>query len=249
MKVSLVLTTYNSKEYLPRTLASIDSQDYDDIEVVIKDGGSTDGTLELIVDYASKSRFEVKYTSCSDIGIYDAMNQGIALSTGDIIVCFNDTFVKNDAVSKMVSLIANSKENVVGAHADLVYADDTHVVRKWKMGQQKSLLLGWMPGHPTLFLKREIYDKYGLYKTDYRISADYEFMIRFLSDKKAGNKLAYLPENIISMFYGGTSTSSGGSYIKSLKEGHRALVSNGVHPAFVADILRTIRVLLQFVIK
>ena len=246
MKVSLILTTYNSIEYLPRTLNSIDAQDYQNIEVVIKDGESTDGTIELIEKYANDSHYKVSYKSCPDTGIYDAMNQGIALSTGDIIVCFNDVFVCNDAVSKMVSLIKNSSDNVVGAHADLVYADDNHVVRKWKMGPQKSLLWGWMPGHPTLFLKREIYDKYGNYKTDYRISADYEFMIRFLADKNSENKLAYLPENIISMFYGGTSTSSGGSYIKSLKEGHRALVSNGVHPAFVADIFRTIRLVLQF---
>lgn len=249
MKVSLILTTYNSKDYLLGTLNSIDSQDYDDIEVVIKDGGSTDGTMDLIKEYAEKSSYEVKYTSCPDTGIYDAMNQGIALSTGNIVVCFNDRFVCDDAISKMVSLIQNSSNSVVGAHADLVYADETHVVRKWKMGPQKSILCGWMPGHPTLFLKREIYEKYGLYKTDYKISADYEFMIRFLSDKCADNKLAYLPENIISMYYGGTSTSSGVSYIKSLKEGHRALVSNGVHPAFIADIFRTVRVLLQFVVK
>ena len=249
VKVSLILTTYNSIENLPRTLKSIDNQDYDDIEVVIKDGNSTDGTIDLINEYIASSRYEVKTVSCPDTGIYDAMNQGIKLSTGDIIVCFNDMFVCNDAISKMVALLSDSESNVVGAHADLVYADDTHVVRKWHMGPQKSLILGWMPGHPTLFLKREVYDKYGLYKTDYRISADYEFMIRFLADKKADNKLAYLPENIISMFYGGTSTNSGGSYIKSLKEGHRALVSNGVHPAFVADILRTVRVLIQFVIK
>ena len=249
MKVSLILTTYNSIENLPRTLESIDSQNYDNIEVVIKDGNSTDGTIDLINEYTASSRYEVKTVSCPDTGIYDAMNQGIKLSTGDIIVCFNDMFVCNDAISKMVALLSDSESNVVGAHADLVYADDTHVVRKWHMGPQKSLILGWMPGHPTLFLKREVYDKYGLYKTDYRISADYEFMIRFLADKKADNRLAYLPENIISMFYGGTSTNSGGSYIKSLKEGHRALVSNGVHPAFVADILRTVRVLIQFVIK
>lgn len=253
MKVSLILTTYNSKDFLPRTLSSIDSQDHDDIEVVIKDGGSTDGTLELIEEYASRSRFEVKHTSCQDTGIYDAMNQGYALTTGDIIVCFNDVFVSGDVVSRMVKTIEEAEAcgtgHVVGAHADLVYADDTHVVRKWKMGPQKSIFTGWMPGHPTLFLKREIYEKYGLYKTDYRISADYEFMIRFLADKKANNRLAYLPVNIISMFYGGTSTGSGGSYIKSLIEGHRALITNGVHPAFVADIMRTIRVLLQFVIK
>ena len=112
------------------------------------------------------------------------------------------------------------------------------------MGTQKSLYLGWMPGHPTLFLKREIYKKYGLYNPDYRIAADYEFMIRFLKDKS--NRLAYLPKTIIRMYYGGTSTSSISSYLLSLKEGHRALKDNGIKGAFAIDIIRTCRVLMQF---
>ena len=115
------------------------------------------------------------------------------------------------------------------------------------MGPQKSLYSGWMPGHPTLFLKREIYEKYGLYNPEYRIAADYEFMIRFLKDKE--NQLAYLPQVIIRMYYGGTSTGSTGSYLLSLKEGHRALKDNGIKGAFVIDILRTCRVLLQFLVK
>lgn len=115
------------------------------------------------------------------------------------------------------------------------------------MGSQKSIYTGWMPGHPTLFLKREIYEEYGLYKTDYKISADYEFMIRFLKDKQ--NHLAYLPEILVRMYYGGTSTSDTRSYIKSLKEGHKALKENGVHCAWIVDAIRTIRVLLQFIIK
>ena len=109
----------------------------------------------------------------------------------------------------------------------------------------RSLRLGWLPGHPTLFLKREIYEKYGLYNTDYRIAADYEFMIRFLKEKE--NRLAYLPETIIRMYYGGTSTSNTGSYMLSLKEGHRALKENGIRGAAIADGLRTGRVLWQFV--
>lgn len=98
---------------------------------------------------------------------------------------------------------------------------------------------------PTLFLKREIYEKYGLYNPEYRIAADYEFMVRFLKDKE--NRLAYLPETIIRMYYGGASTSSTGSYLLSLKEGHKALKDNGVKGAALIDVLRTCRVLWQFV--
>lgn len=202
--VSLILTTYNSAENLARTLESIEQQDYPQIEVNIKDGGSTDDTLRIIKEYESKSRYRVKWTSSPDRGIYDAMNQGYALAEGDIIVFFNDLFLHPDVVSQMVKTIEDNSQ-CVGAHADLVYADETKVVRYWKMGPQKSLYLGWMPGHPTLFLKREIYEKYGLYNPEYRIAADYEFMIRFLKDKE--NRLAYLPRTIIRMYYGGTSTS------------------------------------------
>ena len=244
--VSLILTTYNSAENLARTLESIEQQDYPQIEVNIKDGGSTDDTLRIIKEYESKSRYRVKWTSSPDRGIYDAMNQGYALAEGDIIVFFNDLFLHPDVVSQMVKTIEDNSQ-CVGAHADLVYADETKVVRYWKMGPQKSLYLGWMPGHPTLFLKREIYEKYGLYNPEYRIAADYEFMIRFLKDKE--NRLAYLPRTIIRMYYGGTSTSDTGSYLKSLREGHRVLKDNGVNGAFLIDFLRTCRVLLQFIMK
>lgn len=244
--VSLILTTYNSADNLQRTLESIKMQDYPKIEVNIKDGGSKDATPEIIKEFAQNSKYRVNWISNPDKGIYDAMNQGYRLATGDIIVFFNDLFLDADAISQMVNLIESNSE-CVGAHADLIYATDEKVVRYWKMGRQKSLYSGWMPGHPTLFLKREVYEKYGLYNTDYRIAADYEFMIRFLKDKE--NKLAYLPKVIIRMYYGGTSTSGSGSYLLSLEEGHRALKQNGIKFAFVIDILRTCRVLWQFVKK
>lgn len=241
--VSLILTTYNSAQNLSRTLESIEQQDYPCIEVNIKDGGSTDDTLKIIAEYESRSRFDVHWISTSDTGIYDAMNQGYALATGDVIVFFNDLFMCTDAVSAMMGLIEADPE-CIGAHADLVYVTEEKVVRYWKMGPQKSLYLGWMPGHPTLFLKREIYERCGLYHTGYRIAADYEFMIRFLKDRN--NRLAYLPRTIIRMYYGGTSTSDAGSYLLSLKEGHRALKDNGIRGAVVVDLLRTCRVLWQF---
>ncbi len=242
--VSLILTTYNSAANLTRTLRSIERQDYPQIEVNIKDGGSVDDTLKIIKKYKSTSHNRVNWISSPDRGIYDAMNQGYQLSGGDIIVFFNDLFLRKDAISRMMKLIESVPE-CVGAHADLIYADDEKVVRYWKMGPQKSIRLGWLPGHPTLFLKREIYEKYGLYNTKYKIAADYEFMIRFLKDRE--NQLVYLPEIIIRMYYGGTSTSGTGSYLVSLKEGHMALRDNGIRGAAFADGLRTCRVLLQFV--
>ncbi len=249
-KVSLILTTYNCKDKLIQTFESIEEQDYPLIEVVVKDGNSQDGTVDIIRRYVDSSKFSVKWTSERDRGIYDAMNQGFLLSTGDIVVFFNDIFLGKSAVTKMVSCIEtvnpDTGEEFAGAHADLVYMDGERVVRTWKMGQG-TIEKGWMPGHPTLFLKREIYDKYGLYDTRFKISADYEFMIRFL--KGGQNRLAYLPETIVSMFYGGTSSGGFNSYLLSLREGHRALRMNGIKRAWLVDIRRSIRVLKQFSLK
>lgn len=244
--ISLVLTTYNNKENLERTLASIERQDYPAIELAIKDGGSTDGTLDVIKNYEMTSKHKVKWTTGKDKGIYDAMNQGYQMIRGDIVVFFNDLFQDGSVVSKMIHVIETHPE-CVGAYGDLVYVEDGKVVRYWKMGSQKSLYSGWAPGHPTLFLKREVYEKYGLYNPDYRIAADYEFMIRFLKDNR--NRLAYLPETIIQMYYGGTSTSGIGSYIQSLKEVYRALKDNEVRGAFMIDVLRMFRVMVQFLKK
>lgn len=245
-KVSLILTTYNCKDNLQKTLASIEKQNYQNIEVVIKDGMSKDGTVDVIKEYEKNSQFQVIWVSKKDTGIYDAMNQGYAMCTGDIIVFFNDVFIHGDAISKMVAKLNDNEAGYVGVHADLVYADGDKIVRRWQMGEGE-ISSGWMPGHPTLFLKREIYETYGLYNTNFKIAADYEFMIRFLKEKE--NRLAYLPETIISMFYGGTSSGGLKNYLLSLKEGHLALKMNGVRNAGLIDIKRAVRVLTQFVAK
>lgn len=247
-KVSLILTTYNCAENLKNTLDSIEKQDYPNIEIIVKDGMSTDNTMEIIKEHQKKSKYSIVYQSDKDAGLYDAMNRGIKLSTGDIVAIFNERFLESDAVSKLVSVIekgdADGECRYVGAHCDLYYMDGEKIVRKWKMGQG-SINQGWMPGHPTLFLKREIYDKYGLYNTKYKISADYEFMTRFLKD--SDNRLAYVPEVLVGMYYGGTSTNGVGSYLKSLKEGHQALKENNYPHAWLIDFKRTLRVLKQFI--
>lgn len=239
--VSLILTTYNCKENLVKTLKSIEEQDYPNIEVCIADSCSTDGTLDVIKEYANTSHHRVVYKSEKDSGIYDGINKAILMSTGEYLEIMNDEYTCKDAISKLVKAI-ESDETYVGSHADLVYQEDGKVRRYWKMGNG-SIYTGWMPGHPSLLLKRSIYDKYGLYDINYRCSADYEFMLRFLKDK---NALAYVPETLISMFYGGTSTGSANGYTTSVKEAVNALQKNKIHFRLLITGLRTIRVMLQF---
>lgn len=247
LKVSLLVTTYNVKDHLRITLDHITRQDYRDMEVVIVDGMSTDGTVDVIQEYAERMEqndsITVRWISEEDQGLYDAMNKAYRLSTGDIIAVCNDMLYTEDAVSKLVRAIEQCGRSCIGAHADLVYVEGERVVRSWHMGEGR-LRQGWMPGHPTLFLRREIYEKYGLYDNHYRCAADYEFMVRFLKDEN--NRLAYVPEVLVAMFYGGTSNAGLSNYLVSFKESYQALRKNKVKCPFLITALRTFRVLRQF---
>lgn len=247
-KVSLLVTTYNDQDNLAVTLRSIESQNYQNIEVVIVDGKSQDETPELIRKFADAHHdkadsISVKWISEPDQGLYDAMNKAYRLSAGDIIAVCNDKLCTPDAVSKLVRAIEQGGSGCIGAHADLVYMEGERVVRTWHMGEGR-LQQGWMPGHPTLFLKREIYEKYGIYDTNYRCAADYEFMVRLLKDEN--NRLAYVPEVLVAMFYGGTSNAGLMNYLVSFKEGYQALRKNKVKFPLWITVKRTFRVLRQF---
>ena len=247
MKVSLLVTVFNVKEHLALTFASIEEQDYQVILVVVVDGGSTAGTVEPIRDFAGRMEkrpgFSAQWVSEPDEGLYDAMNKACRMSTGDVLAVCNDRLCKPDAVSRLMSALENGGEHCVGVHADLVYVEGERVIRSWHMGEGK-LSQGWMPGHPTLFLRREIYEKYGFYDTSYRCAADYEFMVRFL--KEENNRLAYVPEILVAMFYGGTSNAGLKNYLVSFQEGYRALRKNGVaHPLWIT-LRRSLRVIGQF---
>lgn len=247
MKVSLLVTVYNVKKTLPVTIRSIEEQDYPDLEVVIVDGGSTDGTLELIKAFAARTKERADLSVCwvsePDDGLYDAMNKAFRMSTGDVIAVCNDKLCKPNAVSLFVSAIEQGGERCAGAHADLVYVEGERVVREWRMGRGR-LSEGWMPGHPTLFLRRGIYETYGLYDTSYHCAADYEFMVRFLKDEE--NELAYVPDILVAMFYGGTSNAGLRNYLISFREGYLALRKNKVPHPLLITLRRTLRVLSQF---
>lgn len=244
----MLVTTYNVKENLKKTLADIEEQDYPSLEVVIVDGASCDGTLDLIKEFAARhedqgSSCQVCWVSEPDRGLYDAMNKAYAMSTGDIVAVCNDRLCTSDAVTKLVRAIERGGEGCIGAHADLVYVEGEHIVRTWHMGEGR-LADGWLPGHPTMFLKREIYERYGVYDISYHCAADYEFMVRFLKEEQ--NRLAYVPEVLVAMFYGGISNAGLRNYMVSFWEGYLALKRNGVRRPMLITIKRTLLVLRQF---
>ena len=243
----MLVTVYNAEENLADTLQSIEEQVYQNIEVVIVDGGSTDGTVALIRQFenrtADRAGLSLRWVSERDQGLYDAMNKAYRLSTGDIIAVCNDRLCEPEAVSSLAAAVEAGGEGCVGAHSDLVYVEGERIIRRGHMGEGK-LSQGWMPGHPTLFLKREIYEKYGLYDTSYRCAADYEFMVRFLKDEK--NRLAYVPRVLVAMFYGGTSNAGIRNYLVSFQEGYQALKRNGVGFPLWITLRRSIKVLFQF---
>ncbi|PXV90154.1 glycosyl transferase family 2 [Lachnotalea glycerini] len=241
-KVSVITTTYNDLDNLKRIITLVKQQDYENIEHIIVDGGSVDGTVEYLKLAEKESVGKIKWMSEKDQGIFDAINKGIKLSEGDIIGCCFDEFTKKTVISQMVHII--EKEKTDGVHADLLYMDGERVVRTWKQGQG-NIRFGWMPGHPTLYLKKEVYEKFGVYKPYYKVSADYEYMVRILKDKQV--RLSYIPEILIKMSHGGTSTNGLKAYLNSLKEGHMALKENKIKFAWFTDCCRTFKVLLQFV--
>lgn len=246
-KVSVITTTFQDLEHLKEVVKSIEEQDYDNLEYIIVDGGSKDGTKEYLhrleTSFAAKPGRSFRFISEPDEGIYDAINKGIKMANGDIIGVMFDRFSSDNIISRMAAIMET--ENTDGVHGDLEYVDaDGGLVRHWEMGKDGSIKKGWMPAHPTLYLKKEVYEKYGVYKTDYKIAADYEFMVRILKDRKV--KLSYIHEVLVYMFYGGTSTGGFFNYVHSFQESVRALKENHVSFAFIICIKRTFRVFMQF---
>lgn len=241
-KVSIITTTYNDIEHLKEVLGCILMQNYENIECIVIDGGSKDSTPDFLQEISLKFQGKLKWISEKDSGIYDAINKGYHMATGDIIGCLFDLFVDDNVINKIVNRFLLDKCD--GIHSDLVYFNNDRIVRYWKMGNG-TIRTGWMPGFPTLFLKREVYEKYGLFKTDYRCSGDYEFIVRIMKDKEL--KLSYIPEVLIKMYYGGTSTGGYKAYWRSIKESHRALKDNNISFPILIILLRTLRVIKQFV--
>ena len=230
MKVSIITATYNSAKYIASSLNSIFNQDYKDIECIIIDGDSKDQTISIIKTYQRKN-LNITLVSEADNGIYDALNKGIKLATGDLIgfVHSDDNLASPHIISELV--LAIKEKQAFGIYGDLQYVsqlDTSKLIRDWKSCVfSKSLLKkGWMPPHPTLFLKKEVYQKHGNFNQNYKISADYDFMLRVLKDKTL--RFVYLPKVIIKMRVGGASNKNLKNIIQKTKEDYRVITSNKI---------------------
>lgn len=228
MKISIITVVYNNKETIKDAIDSVLSQTYKNIEYIIIDGASTDGTIEIIESYGDKI---TTFISEPDRGLYDAMNKGLALATGDVVGILNsDDFYMDECVIEKIMKIFTSQD-IQSVFADLVYVKPDNlqkVVRHYDSSHftPSKFAYGWMPAHPTFFVKREVYQKYGLFKTDYKIAADYELLVRFLG--RYGVSYFYLNEVIIKMRTGGVSTSGLKSNYILNQEIIRACRENGI---------------------
>ena len=228
MKVSIITSVYNNKHYIAGALESVSSQSHTDIEHIVVDGGSTDGTKEIIQQHRDKISI---YISEKDSGIYDALNKGIKLATGDVIgfLHSDDLFYSDKTIESIVDKFKECHTDSV--FGDLIYVSASNtdkVIRYWKSKDfhRRKLFNGWMPPHPTFFVKRDIYEKYGNFDTDFRIAADYDLMMRMLGKYKIST--VYLPEIITRMRVGGESNKSLKNIIKKSREDFKVIQKNKI---------------------
>lgn len=227
IKISVISATYNCKDTISSCFESYSQQDYWNREHIVIDGASTDGTLDII-----KCRIEKidKFKSEPDSGIYDALNKGIRLATGDVIgfLHADDVYASNNVLSKIAR--AFQDDSVCAVYGDLQYVNQENLhklVRNWKGGNFdiSKLKWGWMPPHPTLYIRREWYVRIGYFDTNYKIAADYHSILKLFGTP--GFKTTYLPEVLVFMRTGGASNRSVKAIVNKSKEDFRALRSSG----------------------
>jgi glycosyltransferase involved in cell wall biosynthesis len=245
IRVSIITATFNSAATIADTMQSVGEQDYPLIEHIIVDGASNDNTLQIIKEFPH----HISVISEKDEGIYDAMNKGIRAAKGDIIGILNsdDMYMGPDVISTIVDVFQDP--TVQCCYADLQYVDFRNakrVTRVWKSGHYKSnsFYWGWMPPHPTFFVRKSAYEQLGLYNINMRSAADYEMMLRLLVNHQL--KPAYIPRIIVKMRTGGMSNASVKNRLRANREDREAWRINGLKPYFFTLYLKPLRKITQF---
>lgn len=249
-KISIITVCLNSASTISDCIKSITSQSYENIELLIIDGGSTDGTIEII---EKSSNPRIKLISEIDLGIYDAINKGISLSSGDIIGILNsDDMFWDDRIIEVIAKSFSQSKTIDAIYGDLVYVDVNDVnkiTRYWKAGifKENKLYFGWMPPHPTFYMRREALRKVGYYRNDLGTAADYEFILRSLLKYKL--IISYIPKILVKMRRGGASNGSFQKRIAANINDKKAWKINGLKPNFFFSILKPIRKIEQYFFK
>ena len=230
--ISIITATYNSAETINDTIKSVLCQTNKDFEYIIVDGGSTDETIDIVKSYESEFSGKLKWVSEKDKGIYDAMNKGIKMASGDIIGILNsDDYYTSDDILQTIA-DAFKCQNVDAIYGDIHFIKDgvpDKCVRYYssRLFSPFWLRFGFMPAHPSFYCKREVFDKSGLYRLDYKIGSDYEMMVRLFRKHKISSR--YVPKDFVTMRTGGASNSNLNSRLTLIKEDVRACRDNGIY--------------------
>jgi glycosyltransferase involved in cell wall biosynthesis len=226
LKITVITAAYNSATTISSTIRSVAEQAYPDIEYIVIDGASSDGTQEIVRSFGNRI---TKFISEPDQGIYDAINKGIKLATGDIIGILNsdDVFYNNMVIARIAASFESENPDAVYGDVQFINKDGS-VVRYYssKRFYPEHFRFGFMPAHPSFYAKRELFEKFGCYMTDYRIAADYELLIRFLYTHRINAKYIEMP--FVKMLRGGVSNRSVFSNILLNREILRACSENGI---------------------
>jgi glycosyltransferase len=240
MKLSIITAVLNANPFLEECIRSIASQTHEEIEHIVVDGGSTDGTIDIIRAHESSI---ARWVSRRDDGMYDALNAGIAMATGDVIgfLHADDLYAHDRVLDHVASAMIETGAD--SCYGDLIYVDRcdaSRVVRHWKSGpfRRGKFKKGWMPPHPTFFVKKTVYRKYGGFNTAFRISADYELMLRFL--EKYSISTTYIPEVLVKMRWGGISNGSLPNILLKTSEDFKAWRQNDLGRNFLTIPLKNI---------
>jgi len=232
MKISIVTSSYNSARTLRSTLEGVLAQSHQDFEMIIQDGGSTDGTLELIEEFAPRFGNRLKLESGPDEGIYDGFNRGCKRAMGDVVGILNsdDFYTRNDVLDTVERTFAEHPD-IDAVYADVHYvssSDLNRIVRYYssKKFTPERMKMGFIPAHPTFYLRRECLDKYGYYDLDFKVASDFEFLLRLIYIHKI--KTYYVEEDWVTMRIGGATTKGIQSRFKIMKDHIRAFRKHGI---------------------
>ncbi|MCX3263622.1 glycosyltransferase family 2 protein [Pedobacter agri] len=246
MKISIITVVYNAEQYIKDCIESVIHQSYQNIEYIIIDGNSTDGTIQVIEEYR---KYLSRFVSEKDKGLYDAINKGIKLASGDVIGILNadDMLLSYDVVSEIANAFINHPEKqAIYGNLNYITPKEGKIVREWRSYQadQRDIEKGWMPAHPTLYIKRTLFEAFGNYALDMGTAADYDLMLRYFHIHKM--KALYLPVLMVNMRLGGLSNRSISSLWKAAKFDYKALKRNKIPNALLVLVRKKLSKLSQF---
>lgn len=232
MKITIITAVYNAAQTLADAMDSVLRQTYADIEYVVVDGGSKDGSVDVVRSYEPRFGGRMKWVSEPDHGIYDAMNKGIRMATGDVVGILNsdDYFTADDVVEQVAQTLADTQLDAVYGDIHFIRAGQPdRCVRYYSSARfhPRWLRFGFMPAHPSFYCRREVFERAGLYKTDYKIGSDYEMMVRLFHRYRIRTR--YIPADFVTMRTGGASTRNVRSRLQLIQDDVRACRDNGIY--------------------